>query len=224
MWVRTRLMLLSLGSLSLFLLSACGGNISVTADASVPPPLVDAHPFSVGVYYPSELTEYIHEQEMPNKVSIDIDIGKNQERIFGTIFGQIFQELVKVESLDSLPQHVAGVVVPAITDVQLMTPQQSRNDYYEIWIRYRFEIILPDDTKLDFDAGRDGHQPWTIAAYGKANKQDYSRFMEKADSAIAEATNNAFRDTATMVVLGLSNPPRPPNQTVRAWIEENSTP
>lgn len=245
--MRIRLSLISLviSVLGLSLLSACAGNINVTAEANVPTPIVDPHPFPVGVYYSPELVEYVHEQKVADRGSITIDLGKNQKTVFDRTFGQMFQEVVNVESLEELPQNVAGVLVPSIVAVQLMTPQQSRNDYYEIWIRYSIEIILPDGTKLDFasQTSRGGRaEPensearrtqlaWMIAAYGKANKQDYSSFMEKADSALAEATQNAYRDAALLIVVSLANIADPPRRgdpkikaAVREWITENSQP
>ncbi|MDE0646401.1 MAG: hypothetical protein OXH84_09260 [Gammaproteobacteria bacterium] len=242
MRIRLTLISLAFSVLGLSLLSACAGNIIVTADATVPTPIVDPHPFNVGVYYSPELVEYVHEQKVADRGSITIDLGRNQKTVFDRTFGQMFQEVVHVESLDAIPQNVAGVIVPSIIDVQLMTPRQSRNDYYEIWIRYSIDIILPDGTKLDFasTASRGGREDpearrtqvaWMIAAYGKANKQDYSSFMEKADSALAEATQNAYRDAALLIVVSLANIADPPRRgdpriksAVREWIKENSQP
>lgn len=245
MRIRLTFISLAFSVLGLSLLSACARNIIVTADATVPTPIVDPHPFNVGIYYSPELVEYVHEQKVADRGSITIDLGRNQKTVFDRTFGQMFQEVVHVESLDAIPQNVAGVLVPSIIDVQLMTPQQSRNDYYEIWIRYSIEIVLPDGTKLDFapNTSRESRADpentgtrrtqlaWMIAAYGKANKQDYSSFMGKTDSALAEATQNAYRDAALLIVVSLANIADPPRRgdpriksAIREWIRENSQP
>jgi hypothetical protein len=38
---------------------------------------------------------------------------------------------------------VDGVLTPTIEEVQFSTPDQTRSDYFEVWVRYRFELSRP---------------------------------------------------------------------------------
>lgn len=204
--------------LPLMLVLGCAGNINVTAPASIPQPLVESYPLTVGIYYSPELLEYAYEQKIADLGTIKIDIGTSQKGVFDRLYGSLFQEVVQVESLESVPANVAGVLVPSLEDVQLMTPRQSRGDYYEVWMKYDIQLIEPNSSPED-----DPIYIWRLNVGGKANRHDYSKFNERANVALAEAVRNAYRDLATLVVINLqATTRRPLPRKLNDWLQEHA--
>ena len=64
-----------------------------------------------------------------------------------------------------------GVLKPAIAEVQFSLPEQTRSDYYEVWIRYEFDL---------YDRSGRLIGNWQLPAYGKANQKNYSAAPAKA--------------------------------------------
>lgn len=82
-----------------------------------------------------------------------------------------------------------GVLAPAIDQVQFSTPQQTRSDFYEVWIRYRMRLFNADGTM---------RKEWPLIGYGKANNRNGD-----AGECLNEATIWALRDAAAVLSFEL---------------------
>lgn len=83
-----------------------------------------------------------------------------------------------------------GVLAPAIDQVQFSTPQQTRSDFYEVWIRYRMRLFNADGTM---------RKEWPLIGYGKANNRNGG----DAGECLNEATIWALRDAAAVLAFEL---------------------
>ncbi len=198
---------------SLVILLGCARGANVTTSVRIPPPLVDPYPMTVGINFPSELTDYVYDERIGSHGKFVIEIGQNQRHVLFQVYSGLFEDLIEVESLDTIPEEVAGVLVPSIADVQITIPHQTRGDFYEVWIRYSIELLDSTGSAL---------HKWNFAAYGKSNKRDYPNPMERANLALTDASESALRDAATVMVLDFTQPRKIP-QVIRTWIANNST-
>ena len=186
----------AVATLGLFL-AGCKGGAAVTVDISVPRPLVEPIPATMGVYFDDTLSSYVHEEELPDHGTYSIDIGASQAPVFAQVFEAMFERAVAVAApvdgetvapASSAPA-LDGIVAPHIEEVQFAIPDQTGGEFYEVWIRYQMRLLAADGTPL---------AAWPLIGYGKANKANYGAIEQKA-AALNEATIWALRDAAALL-------------------------
>lgn len=177
---------------ALFILWGCASGAYVVPAVSIPSPLIDAYPITVGIYYSDEFKTYIHEDPNPKRgQKYVIELGSNQEQVFDSSLGGLFEKMVSLDSTDPSNIEVDGIFKPEIVSVDLNIPARSGSDYYEVWVRYNIQLLEPSGTEI--------HR-WTVNAYGKVNRRDYGSVMERASDALQQATENALRDASTQII------------------------
>ena len=85
-------------------------------------------------------------------------------------------------------------------DFQYANPRVTRQNVYEVWIKYRIRLLAPDGTKIaDF----------TIPAYGKTP----SALLKTEAAAINSAAIVALRDVGASLITRFEREP-----DVNAWL------
>ena len=167
-----------------------------------PVPLVPASPMRVAIVLSPELTGYVHAESIARQGDYSVNVGTVQKQLFqrlaqGTFSGHTFTSEVGITDYD-------GTLMPVIQDLQFSTPKQTRTDYYEVWIRYRFDLYDQQATKIG---------SWDLPAYGKANQANYRNNNE----GLFAAAIAACRDMAAMFSLNFST-----TQAVNQWQQSTS--
>ncbi len=179
-------------------LSGCGG-ASVSVPPVLPVPLVDRLPLTMGVYLSDELVSYVHEETIPESGDWRIDLGSAQTVMFDNLLGGLFESTLPVAD-PTAPNGADGVLVPQIEEVQFSTPDQTRSDYFEVWVRYRFRLHDRDGSAVgEFD----------LTAYGKANAGNYG--LNNRSPALQAAALAALRDAMAFFTVKFQR--EPPVQT-----------
>ena len=156
----------------------------------------------VAIVLSPELTNYVHSESVARRGEYIINVGMVQKQLFqrlaqGTFSGHEFTTQVGATEAD-------GSLLPVITELQFSTPKQTRTDYYEVWMRYRFDLYDQTGTKVG---------SWDLPAYGKANQANYSNDNEGLNAAAI----SACRDMAAMFSLNFANEPK-----LSQWIQSSS--
>lgn len=177
--------------------SGCASN-RIALDTDFPVPLVASSPTRVAIVLTPELQNYVHNEKISKQGDYSINVGAVQKRLFnrvaqGAFGGHTFTDSIAATTYD-------GLLVPNITELQFATPNQTRTDYYEVWMRYRFDLY---DSKAALLGS------WDLPAYGKANQTNYSNDTQ----GLYAAALAACRDMAAMFSLNFSS-----EQLVREWI------
>jgi len=194
-----------LGLVVFFGLIGCTGGANVMVDTSVPTPLVDPIPVTMGVYFDDALTQYVHTEELEYYGNYRIEVGASQIPVFNRVFNAMFQKVVLVDSVTGHGKDVDAVLVPAIEEFQFSIPEQTRSEFYEVWIKYKIEVFNPTGELI---------ASMPLLAYGKANSRNYG-FMEKTkEPALNEATTWALRDAAAYLAFYFRS-----QSDVKAWLE-----
>ncbi|MXW07538.1 MAG: hypothetical protein F4X56_03045 [Gammaproteobacteria bacterium] len=191
---------------TVFILWGCSSGAHVVPSVSIPDPLIDPFPKTVGIYYPPELKEKVHEEERARQKYV-VELGSNQKQVFDSSLGGLFEELVSLESATPEDAEVDGIFVPEIVGVILATPADTGQDYYEVQIRYRIELFDPNGDEIYY---------WVINAYGKVHRRDYGSVMERTSDALQQATENALRDASTQIIERFNPQSRP--DVVSNWL------
>lgn len=207
----------SVAALALLAGAGCTSGASVLVDISVPRPLVEPLGARMGVYYDDALTGYVHREEVDGG-DYTIDIGASQAPVFTQVFDAMFERVVPMardaadasanaaqgddatdeaaappiafERVDGGDAPVDGVLAPTIDQVQFSTPEQTKTDFYEVWIRYRVRL---------FDADGTVRKEWPLIGYGKASNRNSGDSTEQLNA----ATTWALRDAAAVLAFEL---------------------
>ena len=192
---------------ALFILMGCASGAYVVPSVSIPSPLIDSFPMTVGVFYSPELKKDVFTDEKRRQKFV-IELGTNHEEVFESSLGGLFEKVITLESLDSESETVDGIFIPEVQGVTLATPADTGQEYYEVQIRYRIQLVEPN--------GDEVHQ-WVISGYGKVNRRDYGSVMERTSDALQQATENALRDASTQIIASFSPGSRP--LAVSDWLK-----
>ena len=177
----------------------CAG-AKVAVPTQFPVPLVEKVPLPVGLHLDDALLAYIHRESLEQRGDWEIELGAAQPAMFANLLEGMFAGHRLVERVDAKHPDIAGVLSPSIEEVQFATPEQSRSDYYEVWLRYRFK--LHDNQGVELGG-------WDLTAYGKAHKQNHAG----ASSALQDAAMAACRDAMAFFTQQFASVP-----VVQAWL------
>ncbi len=183
-------------------LSACSG-ASVVVPSEFPVPLVRNYPIDVGWYLDEALLGYEHAETAEGSGDVLISLGDAQRPMFEQLSRGLFSSHTFTEGPSGAPP-LKGIIQPAIDELQFSTPKQTRSDYFEVWVRYKFKLYDPDGTFRG---------EWPLTAYGKAHTQNYG--MNSTGPALQAAARAACRDAIAYFSLHFDKTP-----VVNKWLNE----
>jgi hypothetical protein len=183
------------------LLATAGcGTSSVSVPAQFPEPIVEKLPLSIGVVLDEALLAYSHSEELESGKSYHIELGSAQTEMFQKLLSGMFVRAAVVSSTQA--DQVDGVLVPSIEELQFSTPDQTKTDYFEVWIRYQMRLYEPDGTLV---------AEWPLTAYGQANSRNYN--MQGQEPALQAAALSACRDAMAFFIVQFRTIP-----AVETWL------
>lgn len=175
--------------LALFLVAASGCSTQVAvSDPTIPDPLINAMPISVGARYPERFDNFVHEERVIGKEKWQIDLGQSNRLLFDKLFSSMFSDF-RVLGPDDDPKSLGldAMIEPSIDAFEFSVPEQSQTDAFAVWIRYRIKIFDRTGTQV---------ANWPISAYGKSQTTTFG-----GDEALSRAAVLAMRDAAALIIL-----------------------
>ncbi|MEQ9022284.1 MAG: hypothetical protein RLN82_05930 [Pseudomonadales bacterium] len=172
-------------------LTACSSNYVV--DANFPRPLVEPLPVSGELVITEEFQNYVFVEDTETRDDLEVDISSAQVELFQTITEHIFGGSEAPE--DQL------IITPALVDFQYAIPRETRAEVYEIWLKYRVQVMSSNGEAI---------ADWLITGYGKTP----TAFMKTRQDSIELATTIALRDVGSQLSIGFSRQP-----DIRAWLD-----
>lgn len=188
---------------ALIMLGGClSTTVEVDEETPFPVPLVNKIPITVGLHLPEALLSFQHSEDHGDDGNFTISIGEAQRAVFENLFDGMFESVVLVDDPRSPGTDLAGIIVPTIAEMQFSTPTQTRTDYFEVWLRYHFQLY-----------GRDGGElgDWDLTAYGKANTQNYG--LNTTHPTLHAAALQACRDAMAFFTVQFTRLP-----VVQQWL------
>ena len=164
---------------------------SVTLDTpTIPHPLTDKIPISVGLRLPANFDHFVHEESVFGREEWTIDLGNANAALFKQLFSDMFDR-VSIVGINDDPKlmDIDALVEPTIDAFEFSTPGQSKTQAFAVWIRYRLKVFDHDGTLVS---------NWPVSAYGKSQ----TTTMNKSD-ALQRAAILAMRDAAALMVMKL---------------------
>jgi len=175
------------------LLGACAGTKHLEIEGTFPIPLIQKSPVNLGIHLDDALVTYIHTEAIDKKGEWEVSIGPAQQQLFNNLATGVFEGHTFVDGVIA-EAPLDGVLRPTITEVQFSLPSQTRSNYYEVWIRYDFQL---------YDRAGNLVGGWKLPAYGKASKKNYG----SASNGLQAAAMAACRDAMAFFSINFSREP-----------------
>jgi len=191
-------------TLVIALLTATGcGASRVSVTQQFPVPVVERLPVAMGIWLDEALLAHAHTEELESGKEWQIELGSAQTAMFQSLLAGMFERGEFVTGTTSA--NVDGVLVPSIEELQFSTPDQTRTDYFEVWIRYQMKLY-----------GRNGElvADWPLTAYGQSNSRNFS--MQGQEPALQAAALAACRDAMAFFIVQFRSIP-----AIQEWLAEN---
>lgn len=182
----------------LLLLSACGAN-QVVVEGNFPAPLMTELPLTIGIWYPEEFRthEFTDIEKPANESEWIVKTGDAQVQMWDTVLAGMFSNFVEMKAAPGagvMNQVVDAVLIPHIDELQYAIPTQTHVKVYEIWMRYRFELVTQTGEPI---------AQWMMTAYGKTP----TAFMQSDTAAVNLAAVMALRDAGANFVTSFTRLP-----------------
>lgn len=192
--------------LAVLCLAACSTQ-KVVVKGNFPEPLMTKLPLTMGVWYEEDFSqhEFFDEAKGRAEASWVVQTGEAQVQMWDTLLGGMFRELVHMKGRPGsgvLNPVVDAVLIPSIEELQYAIPQHTNVKVYEIWMRYRFDLVK---------TGGDPIASWTMSSYGKTP----TAFLRSDTDAVNLAAVVALRDAGANFAVNFTRIPE-----VRDWLEQ----
>lgn len=189
-------------------LSACGSQ-QVTVKGDFPTPLMDPMPLRIGIWYDEAFSthEFFDDAAGRTEASWLVKTGEAQVQMWNTVLGSMFAQLVPMRGEpggSEMNEVVDAILVPHVDELQYAIPLHTNVKVYEIWLRYRFDLVLNNGDEI---------ASWTMTSYGKTP----TAFMRSDTDAVNLAAVMALRDAGANFITNFSRVP-----DVQNWLEKRS--
>ena len=189
-------------------LSACGSQ-QVTVKGDFPTPLMDPMPLRIGIWYDEAFAthEFFDDAAGRTEASWLVKTGEAQVQMWNTVLGSMFAQLVPMRGEpggSEMNEVVDAILVPHVDELQYAIPLHTNVKVYEIWLRYRFDLVLNNGDEI---------ASWTMTSYGKTP----TAFMRSDTDAVNLAAVMALRDAGANFITNFSRVP-----DVQNWLEKRS--
>ena len=197
---------LALAAIVLALLSACGPT-QVDVKGNFPAPLMEPLPLSIGIWYPEEFANHEFSEEAKSREESGwiVKTGEAQVQMWDALFDGMFYQLVHMKGEPGpgqMNQVVDAVLVPHVEELQYAIPAHTSVKVYEIWMRYRFQMMTTGGEQI---------AEWTMTSYGKTP----TAFMQSDQGAVNLAAVMALRDAGANFATNFTRVPE-----VQDWLQE----
>jgi hypothetical protein len=190
----------------LILLAGCGVK-EVNVQGEFPEPLMTKLPLTLGIWYGEDFRNHEFFEEAKSKRDSEwlVKTGDAQVQMWNTLLNGMFVKIVPMRAEpgpDVLNQIVDAVLIPTVDELQYAIPAHTNVKVYEIWMRYRYELVTNTGEPI---------ADWTMTSYGKTP----TAFLQSDEAAVNLAAVIALRDAGANFATNFTQVP-----AVREWLEQ----
>ena len=167
---------------------------AIVINTVVPEPLVEKiENFNLGVIYEDNIQNYQYENiNSESSACCEINFSDSQLNLFRKIFQSFFPVLIELPNNNSeMLTNVDLYMEPQLDAFEFLSPKESRNDKYAVWLKYKIDIFDNKKTLLS---------SWHITGYGE---QDTGSFG--GNESLTKAIDLALRDTGVNLAIQIED-------------------
>ena len=170
------------------ILAGCGGSSIMLDPPTIPAPLINKIPASIGLRIPAEFESFVHEEEVLGRERWKIDLGSSNAALFTQLFEYMFEKVTVLDADDDASLlSIDALIEPSIDAFEFSVPKQTRTEAFAVWIRYRLKVYDSEGIEV---------ANWPVSAYGKSQSGGGS-------DALRRAAVLAMRDAAALMIMKL---------------------
>ena len=167
---------------------------AIVINTVVPEPLVEKiENFNLAVIYEDNIQNYQYENiNSESSACCEIDFSDSQLNLFRKILRSFFPGLIELPNNNSeMLSNVDLYMEPQLDAFEFLSPEESRNDKYAVWLKYKIDIFDNKKTLLS---------SWHITGYGE---QDTGSFG--GNESLTKAIDLALRDTGVNLAIQIED-------------------
>ena len=167
---------------------------AIVINTVVPEPLVEKiEHFNLAVIYEDNIQNYQYENiNSESSVCCEIDFSDSQLNLFRKILQSFFPGLIELPNNNSEMLSNADLYMePKLDAFEFLSPEESRNDKYAVWLKYKIEIYDNKKTLLS---------NWYITGYGEQNTGSFG-----VSESLTKAIDLALRDTGVNLAIKIED-------------------
>ena len=196
---------LALGLVAL-LLAGCGVH-EVVVQGQFPAPVMNKLPLTLGIWYGDDFRnhEFFDEAKTRTESEWLVKTGEAQVQMWDTLLNGMFTTVVAMTARPEpsvMSQVVDAVLIPHVDELQYAIPAHTNVKVYEIWMRYRYELVTTSGEPI---------ADWTMTSYGKTP----TAFLQSDEAAVNLAAVVALRDAGANFASNFTRVP-----AVRDWLAQ----
>lgn len=192
--------------LVLLLLAGCGVK-EVVVEGDFPEPLMTKLPLTLGIWYGEDFRNHEFFDAAKSRADSEwlVKTGDAQVQMWDTLLNGMFVTVVPMKANpgpDVMNQIVDAVLIPHVDELQYAIPAHTNVKVYEIWLRYRYELVTTNGEPI---------ADWTMTSYGKTP----TAFLRSDEAAVNLAAVVALRDAGANFATNFTRVP-----AVRDWLSQ----
>ena len=167
---------------------------SIVINTTVPEPLVEKiENFNLAVIYEDNIQNYQYENiNSKSSACCEIDFSDSQLNLFRKILQSFFPGLIELPNNNSeMLSNVDLYMEPQLDAFEFLSPEESRNDKYAVWLKYKIDIYDNKKTLLS---------NWYITGYGEQNTGSFG-----VSESLTKAIELALRDTGVNLAIKIED-------------------
>ena len=167
---------------------------AIVINTVVPEPLVEKiENFNLAVIYEDNIQNYQYENiNSESSACCEINFSDSQLNLFKKILRSFFPGLIELPNNNSeMLSNVDLYMEPQLDAFEFLSPEESRNDKYAVWLKYKIDIFDNKKTLLS---------SWHITGYGE---QDTGSFG--GNESLTKAIDLALRDTGVNLAIQIED-------------------
>jgi hypothetical protein len=163
-------------------------------NTTVPEPLVEKiENFNIAVIYEDNIQNYQYENiNSKSSACCEIDFSDSQLNLFRKILQSFFPGLIELPNNNSeMLSNVDLYMEPQLDAFEFLSPEESRNDKYAVWLKYKIDIYDNKKTLLS---------NWYITGYGEQSTGSFG-----VSESLTKAIDLALRDTGVNLAIKIED-------------------
>ena len=167
---------------------------SIVINTTVPEPLVEKiENFNLAVIYEDNIQNYQYENiNSKSSACCEIDFSDSQLNLFRKILQNFFPGLIELPNNNSeMLSNVDLYMEPQLDAFEFLSPEESRNDKYAVWLKYKIDIYDNKKTLLS---------NWYITGYGEQSTGSFG-----VSESLTKAIDLALRDTGVNLAIKIED-------------------
>ena len=167
---------------------------AIVINTVVPEPLVEKiENFNLAVIYEDNIQNYQYENiNSKSSACCEIDFSDSQLNLFRKILQSFFPGLIELPNNNSeMLSNVDLYMEPQLDAFEFLSPEESRNDKYAVWLKYKIDIYDNKKTLLS---------NWYITGYGEQSTGSFG-----VSESLTKAIDLALRDTGVNLAIKIED-------------------